>query len=126
MAAQGLRKPRHESIPAIMANSVLRTVRRCHTPLPGALAGGTEGSASRTCDVQLLLHALHVEWAFLLDKVQELDGIRHPEKNGLQVWNQISHGAAGQRDGLLATKIERLRVMRGPDTQEAAPTSLSK
>lgn len=28
-----------------------------------------------TCDIQLLLHVLHVQWAFLLDEVQEFNGV---------------------------------------------------
>lgn len=55
------------------------------------------GSASTnpTCDVQLLFQALHVQWALLLDEVQELDGVGHPEKKVLQAGKQAGQGTAG-------------------------------
>lgn len=72
---------------------------------PGATPGGT--AAGRTCDVQLLLQALHVERAPLLDEVQQLHRVGHPEEKVLQVRGQARHGDAGRGQGLLAARTER-------------------
>lgn len=65
------------------------------------------GAAHHTCDVQLVFQALRVQRTPLLDEVEQLDGVGHPEQDVLQVWNQVGHGDASPGDGLLAAKTER-------------------
>lgn len=58
--------------------------------------------SSPTSDVQLLLHALDVGGRFLLDEVEDLDGIGHPEEDVLQVREKVGDGEAGQGGRVLA------------------------
>lgn len=82
-----------------------------HKPIPVSAASAACGrtwahGASRTCDVQLLLQALHVQRALLLGEVQQLDGVGHPEEKVLQVRGQAGQGRAGRRGGLRAAGQE--------------------
>lgn len=46
--------------------------------LPTVRGDGAEPGdhrAGHTCDIQLLLHALQVQWRLLLDEVQEFDAV---------------------------------------------------
>lgn len=72
-----------------------------------------------TCDVQLLLQALHVERARLLDEVQELHRVSHPEEDVLQVGDQARHGEAGRGEGLLAAETEDPELL--PDGRPGRP-----
>lgn len=64
---------------------------------------------SPTLDIQLLLQALDVDGGFLLDKVQEFDGVGHPEENVLQVRDQVCDCEAGQGSRFLTDETERAR-----------------
>lgn len=57
---------------------------------------------STTFDVHLLLHALDVGGGLLLDEVEHLNGVGHPEEDVLQVWQQVRNGETGQGSGVLA------------------------
>lgn len=81
---------------------------------------------SHTCDIQVVFQALHVQGALLLDEVQELDGVGHPEKDVLQVWDQARQGEARRGDGLLATGTEGLRVTPGPSLHTGTSVSLGR
>lgn len=35
------------------------------------------------------LHGVRVRWCSLLYEIEDLDGVGHPEEDGLQVWDQI-------------------------------------
>ena len=68
-----------------------------------------QGAASSpTSDIQLLLHALDVGGRFLLDEVEDLDGIGHPEEDVLQVREKVCDGEAGQGGGVLAGETQRV------------------
>lgn len=63
--------------------------------------------SSPTSDVQLLLHALDVGGRFLLDEVEDLDGIGHPEEDVLQVREKVRDGEAGQGGRVLAGETQQ-------------------
>lgn len=77
-----------------------------------------QGAASSpTSDVQLLLHALDIGGRFLLDEVEDLDGIGHPEEDVLQVWEKVCDGEAGQGSRILAGETWQALWLLGIPTQ---------
>lgn len=66
-----------------------------------------DAASSLTFDVQLFLHALDVGGRFLLDKVEDLDGVGHPEDDVLQVWEKVCDGEARQGDRVLAGETQQ-------------------
>lgn len=64
---------------------------------------------SPTLDIHLLLHGLDVDGGFLLDEVQQLDGVGHPEENVLQVRDQVSDCEVREGCRILAGETERAR-----------------
>lgn len=103
---------------------------QCHlrsgSPTYSVLSRGTAGhtarpepSVSLTCVVRLLLQAPHVQGAPLLDEVQELDGVGHPQHDVLQLGEQAGQGEAGRGHGLLAA--ERHAVTLGPPLLTGRP-----
>lgn len=61
-----------------------------------------------TLDVQLFFHVLDVNGGFLLNEIQDFDGVGHPEKHVLKVREKVCDGKAGKRHWiLLADKTDQ-------------------
>lgn len=75
--------------------------------------------AGLTFDVQFLLHVLDVNGGFLLNKIQDFNGVGHPEENVLEVGQQVRDGEAGERRRILADKtrgeLKGIPPMHFPD-----------